>query len=114
MWIFSFAHYVCSLFFMPGGHYYVPLFESTSSSSLLEPYASCTRNQPFSIGPHPKCATSLNMGISIQSLIIFVLILLGLNFFFSEFDYGVHISIVGSIVLTIVISLLMGTMRGKR
>lgn len=54
------------------------------------------------------------MGISIQSLIIFVLILLGLNFFFSEFDYGIHISIVGSIVLTIVISLVMGAMRGKR
>lgn len=54
------------------------------------------------------------MGISIQSLIIFVLLLVGLNFFFNEFDYGIHISIVGSVVLTIVISLILGTMRGRR
>ncbi|MFL2936711.1 MAG: hypothetical protein ACJZ7Z_08255 [Myxococcota bacterium] len=54
------------------------------------------------------------MGNSIQSLIIFVLILVGLNFFLSEFDYGVHISIVGSIVLTLVISLIMGSMSGRR
>ena len=54
------------------------------------------------------------MGLSFQSLILFVLILLGLNFFFSEFDYGVHISIVGSLVLTVVISLIVGGMSGKR
>ena len=54
------------------------------------------------------------MGNSIQSLIIFVLILVGLNFFFGEFDYGVHISIVGSVVLTIVIALIMGSMSGRR
>ncbi len=54
------------------------------------------------------------MGISIQSLIIFILLLVGLNFFFSEFDYGVHISIVGSVVLTVVIALILGSMSGRR
>lgn len=54
------------------------------------------------------------MGASIQSLILFVLILVGLNFFFSEFDYGVHISIVGSLVLTVVISLIMSSLQGRR
>ncbi|MEE3328392.1 MAG: hypothetical protein VX252_13725 [Myxococcota bacterium] len=54
------------------------------------------------------------MGISIQSLIIFILLLVGLNFFFSEFDYGVHISIVGSVVLTVVIALILGNMSGRR
>ena len=74
---------------------------------------------PNGIGPSSvlacrECAKSLAMGNSIQSLIIFVLILVGLNFFLSEFDYGVHISIVGSIVLTLVISLIMGSMSGRR
>ncbi len=53
------------------------------------------------------------MGISIQSLIIFVLILMGLNLVLSESDYGIHISILGSLVLTVVISLIMGAFRGK-
>ncbi|MFP6640017.1 MAG: hypothetical protein VCC04_07220 [Myxococcota bacterium] len=54
------------------------------------------------------------MNRSLQSLIIFVLLLVGLNFFFSEFDYGIHISIVGSVVLTIIISLIMGTLSRRR
>jgi len=47
------------------------------------------------------------MGRSLQSLLIFVLVLIGLNWLLGEMDYGVHISIVGSIVLTVVVSLLM-------
>jgi len=47
------------------------------------------------------------MGRSLQSLLIFVLLLIGLNWLLGEMDYGVHISIVGSIVLTVVVSLLM-------
>ncbi len=54
------------------------------------------------------------MSRSIQSLIIFVLLLIGLNFFFSEFDYGIHISIVGSIVLTVIIYVIMSAMSGRR
>ena len=61
-----------------------------------------------------RWAKGIHMNRSLQSLIIFVLLLVGLNFFFSEFDYGIHISIVGSVVLTIIISLIMGAMRGKR
>ena len=54
------------------------------------------------------------MSRSLQSLIIFVLLLVGLNFLFSEFDYGIHISIVGSVILTLVVSLVMGALRGRR
>ena len=52
----------------------------------------------------------------LKSLLIFVAILVALNFFFGEMDYGVHISIVGSLVLTFVVSALMnmggGSSRG--
>lgn len=54
------------------------------------------------------------MSPAIKSMLIFVLILVGLNFFFSEYDYGIHISIVGSVVLTLVVSFLMGGLRGPR
>lgn len=43
----------------------------------------------------------------VQNLLVFVALLVVLNFFFSEFDYGIHISIVGSILLTIVVSVIM-------
>ena len=43
----------------------------------------------------------------IVNLLVFVAILVVLNFFFSQFEYGIHISIVGSIVLTLVVSLVM-------
>ena len=43
----------------------------------------------------------------VQSLLVFVAILVVLNFLLSEFDYGIHISIIGSIVLTLVVSLVM-------
>lgn len=61
-----------------------------------------------------RWAKGIHMNRSLQSLIIFVLLLVGLNFFFSEFDYGIHISIVGSVVLTIIISLIMGTLSRRR
>lgn len=47
------------------------------------------------------------MGRSLQSLIVFVLVLLGLNWLLGEMNYGLHISIVGSIVLTLVVSMIM-------
>ena len=43
----------------------------------------------------------------LQSLLVFVAILVVLNFVFSEFEYGIHISVVGSIVLTVIVSLVM-------
>ncbi|MGI9401350.1 MAG: hypothetical protein ACR2O0_08865 [Rhizobiaceae bacterium] len=43
----------------------------------------------------------------VQSLLVFVVILVVLNFLLGEFDYGIHISIIGSIVLTLVVSLVM-------
>ena len=54
------------------------------------------------------------MGRSVQSLVVFVLVLVGLNFLFSESNYGIHISIVGSIVLTLVVSVIMNLFRGGR
>ncbi|MFP8874989.1 MAG: hypothetical protein VCB42_10830 [Myxococcota bacterium] len=45
----------------------------------------------------------------IVELIIFVLILIALNFFFH-----LHISIIGSVVITLVIAVMMGTMRRRK
>lgn len=50
----------------------------------------------------------------LKSLLLFVALLVVLNFFFSEMDYGVHISIVGSLVLTFVISAVMNMGGGSR
>jgi hypothetical protein len=47
---------------------------------------------------------------AIQSLVVFVLVLLVLNFFLGEMDYGLHISIVGSVVLTLVVSFIMNNL----
>ncbi len=55
----------------------------------------------------PHFAHNSGMGRSLQSLIVFVLVLLGLNWFLGEMNYGLHISIVGSIVLTLVVSMIM-------
>ncbi|NQX88679.1 MAG: hypothetical protein HRT77_08435 [Halioglobus sp.] len=52
--------------------------------------------------------------LNLRSLVIFVLLLVVLNLLLSELDYGVHISIVGSVLLTIVISLLMGSFSNRR
>tara|TARA_B100001059_G_scaffold233669_1_gene274238 strand:+ start:840 stop:1007 length:168 start_codon:yes stop_codon:yes gene_type:complete len=43
------------------------------------------------------------MNKQVQSFIIFILILVLLNVIFSGMDWGIHISIVGSVVLTLVI-----------
>lgn len=51
---------------------------------------------------------------NLQSLLVFVAILVVLNLVLSEVDYGVHISIVGSIVLTLVVSFAMNAMTGRR
>ncbi|HJO22775.1 MAG: hypothetical protein QF890_09745 [Myxococcota bacterium] len=50
----------------------------------------------------------------LKSLLIFVALLIVLNFVFKELNYAVHISIVGSVVLTLVISLLMNMGRGSK
>jgi len=50
----------------------------------------------------------------IVSLAIFVVLLMVLNFLFKEMDYGIHISIVGSVVITLGIWLVMGMGRGSR
>ncbi len=42
------------------------------------------------------------------SLLIFVVLLIVLNLLFSEMDWGVHISVIGSIVLTLVVWGFMG------
>lgn len=55
------------------------------------------------------------MSRNLQSLLIFVLVLIGLNFLLGETDYGIHISIVGSLLLTGVVWLIMnGLPRGRR
>ncbi len=52
---------------------------------------------------------------NLQSLVVFVVILVLLNFVLSEFDYGVHISIAGSILLTLLVSFAMNALsRGRR
>ena len=48
----------------------------------------------------------------IQSLLIFVALIVVMNFLFSEMDYGVHISVVGSLALTFVISAIMNNING--
>ena len=53
------------------------------------------------------------MSRNLQSLLVFVAILVVLNFLLSEVDYGIHISIVGSIVLTLVVSFVMNAMSGS-
>ncbi|MEM9256332.1 MAG: hypothetical protein AAGA91_12865 [Pseudomonadota bacterium] len=52
--------------------------------------------------------------LNLKSLALFVVLLIVLNFLLSEFAYGVHISIVGSVLLTIVISLVMGGFSNRR
>lgn len=53
------------------------------------------------------------MGRGIQSLLVFVAVLVVLNFLLSEMEYGVHISIVGSLVLTAVVSVIMNGLGGS-
>ncbi len=50
----------------------------------------------------------------VTSLVIFVLVLVVLNIIFSDMDWGIHISIVGSVVLTLVVWGIMAAMESGR
>lgn len=50
----------------------------------------------------------------LKSLLIFVVLLIALNFLFKEVHFGIHISIVGSVILTLVISALMTRGSGSK
>ena len=54
------------------------------------------------------------MSRNLLSLLIFVLVLVALNFVLGEMGYGIHISIVGSLILTFLVSLLMKGISGRR
>lgn len=54
------------------------------------------------------------MSGTVRSLIIFVLILVALNFILGEMGYGIHISIIGSLVLTVIVSLVMNAISSGR
>ena len=57
---------------------------------------------------------SFSMDRRIQSLLIFVALIVLLNFVFGEMDYGIHISVVGSLLLTFVISAAMSMIGGPK
>ena len=48
------------------------------------------------------------------SLVVFVLVLVVLNIIFSDMNWGIHISIVGSVVLTLVVWGIMAAMESGR
>lgn len=54
------------------------------------------------------------MSRNLLSLLIFVLILIALNFVLGDLGYGVHISIIGSLVLTFVVWIVMSLISGRR
>ncbi|MEM7435015.1 MAG: hypothetical protein AAF436_07675 [Myxococcota bacterium] len=54
------------------------------------------------------------MSRNIRSLVIFVLVLIALNFVLGEMGYGIHISIIGSLVLTFIVSLVMNAISSGR
>ena len=54
------------------------------------------------------------MSRNLRSLLIFVLILVALNFVLGEMGYGIHISIIGSLILTVVVSLVMNAISSGR
>ena len=54
------------------------------------------------------------MNRRLKSLLIFVALLIALNFVIKEINFGFHISIVGSLVLTFVISMLMNMGGGSK
>ena len=54
------------------------------------------------------------MSRNLLSLLIFVLILIALNFVLGDMGYGVHISIIGSLVLTFVVWIVMSLISGRR
>ncbi len=51
---------------------------------------------------------------AVALLLIFVAILVALNFFFGEMGYGVHISIFGSLALTFIVSPAMNALSNRR
>lgn len=55
-----------------------------------------------------------DMSRNLLSLLIFVLILIALNFVLGDLGYGVHISIIGSLVLTFVVWIVMSFISGRR
>jgi len=50
----------------------------------------------------------------VTSLVVFVLVLVVLNIIFSDMNWGIHISIVGSVVLTLVVWGIMAAMESGR
>lgn len=50
----------------------------------------------------------------LMNLIVFVLVLIVLNMLFGDMDWGIHISIVGSLVLTFVVWGIMAALESGR
>ncbi len=50
----------------------------------------------------------------LMNLIVFVLVLIVLNMLFGDMDWGIHISIVGSLVLTLVVWGIMAALESGR
>ena len=51
---------------------------------------------------------------TLMSLVVFVLVLIVLNLLFGDMDWGIHISIVGSLVLTFVVWGIMAALESGR
>ena len=51
---------------------------------------------------------------TLMSLVVFVLVLVVLNLLFGDMDWGIHISIVGSLVLTFVVWGIMAALESGR
>ena len=54
------------------------------------------------------------MSRNLLSLLVFVVLLVLLNLILGDMDYGVHISIVGSLLLTLLVSFLMNAFTQRR
>ena len=52
------------------------------------------------------------MNSTAKNVIIFVIVLIALNLIFSGMDWGIHISIIGSLVLTAVVWGIMKVLNG--
>ncbi len=50
----------------------------------------------------------------LMNLVVFVLVLIVLNLLFGDMDWGIHISIVGSLVLTFVVWGIMAALESGR
>jgi len=71
-------------------------------------YPLCDNRRRGTAAAHSNQGDEMNKSY-VWQLAVFVLILLGLNFFFR-----LHISIIGSLVLTVGLSLLFSFFRGRR